>query len=157
MKLLRRRRADPRPSQPQRTPLDETRAWEQILNSHRSWAPRSVVRARYHDEQRQRQQQRASATAAAAPDARSPVFLETPVVAPPQPRAETGPTSPAPFSRPVPSEPSAQVPAPKTAEDFAIEQFKAFEVLAGNASRLAERIEEARSYEPEDPLPEYLW
>ena len=33
----------------------------------------------------------------------------------------------------------------------------AFETLCGNAERIAERIQEARSYEPEDPPPEYVW
>jgi hypothetical protein len=54
---------------------------------------------------------------------------------------------------PVPSERSAEGPAPKTSDEWAYEQFCAFEALCGNADRIAERLEEARSYEPKTLRP----
>jgi hypothetical protein len=58
-----------------------------------------------------------------------------------------------PNHQPVPSEPPPRYPPPKTADEWAYEHFLAFEKLCGNGDRIAERLEEARSYEPEDPCP----
>ena len=49
------------------------------------------------------------------------------------------------------------MPAPKTSDEWAYEHFLAFEKLCGNGDRIAERIEEARAYEPENPLPDDVW
>ena len=56
----------------------------------------------------------------------------------------------------MPSVPPAERHAAKTKADFEREQLVAFETLCGNADRIAERIEEARAYEPDDTRPEYV-
>jgi hypothetical protein len=83
------------------------------------------------------------------PETKESCSVETPVAAPQQPFASS--------ARPVPSVAPAGGPAPKTSAEWAYEQFLAFETLCGNADRIAERIEEARTYEPEEASPEYLW
>jgi hypothetical protein len=125
------------------------------------WATRGSGQSMTYRRRREaRQRQKAkqdSVTAPPAPDARSPVFLETPAAARLQPRAEIVPTPPAPFVQPVPSDPPAPVPAPKTSDEWGYEHFLAFETLCGNTDRIAERLEEARAYEPEEAPPEYVW
>jgi hypothetical protein len=151
VKLLRRRQPEPEPA-------DRTGDWEELLKSYRTWAPRSVVRDRYHREARQRrEQQRAGKKASVAPDPSESRLRQSSSAAPPQPRAETVSTAPAPLPEPVPSEPPAPVPEPKTSDEWAYEQFVAFEKLCGNGDRITERIEEARTYEPEEAPPEYVW
>jgi hypothetical protein len=150
VKLLRRR-------QPEPEPVDTTKQWEDILSSHRTWVPRSVRLDRYHAEQRQRQRERAAATPTPTKGTSQSRSTETPVAAPPQTRPKTVSAPPAPFSQPVPSPGPAEGPAAKTSDEWAYEHFLAFEKLCGNADRIAERLEEARSYEPEDTLPDYFW
>jgi hypothetical protein len=143
VKLLRRR-------QPEPEPVDTTAEWEELLHQYRTWAPRSVVRDRYHREARQRQRaKRAGANPHPPTGSKESCSVETQPSTPPQ--------TPVPFSQPVRSFASARVAEGKTQDDWAYEAFVAFETLCGNAGRIAERIEEARSYEPEDPLPEHLW
>lgn len=153
MKLLRRRQPEPEPVDE----ADELRRWEQLLQSHRTWAPRSVVRDRYHAEQRQQQQrQRAGMNAPPTNGTSQSRSAETHAAAPPQPRTEIASTHPA-NPEPVPSAAPAEGPAPKTQDEWAYEHFLAFETLCGNADRIAERIEEARTYEPEQAPPVYVW
>jgi hypothetical protein len=109
----------------------------------------------YKREARQRQQQRTRARTHTQAEAKESCSAETPVAAAPHPPTERLPTPP-PIPEPVPSEPP-QGPAAKTADEWAYEHFVAFEKLCGNGDRIAERLEEARAYEPEDPPPEYLW
>ena len=72
------------------------------------------------------------------------------------PEQKTSRPPPQTLSRSHPSRP-APVPAAKTSEEWDFEHFVAFEKACGNADRIAERIEEARSYEPEQAPPEYVW
>ena len=72
----------------------------------------------------------------------------------PKPRAENVSTPPPPNPQVVPSPATPPGgPAPKTAEDWAIEHLKAFETLAGNGSpdRFAERLAEIRDFDPDEP------
>lgn len=142
--------------QPEPEPIDTTAEWEEILQQHRTWAPRSVVRARYHDEARAKQRARADKKTHPATRTSESPLLDTPDAAPPQPRAgftAEGPPNP----DPVPSVAPAPVPAKKTDADFERERFESFEVLAGNGHRLDERWQEVRDWEPEDEPAPYLW
>jgi hypothetical protein len=82
------------------------------------------------------------------PEAKESCSVETPPSRPPQPAA--------PSAEPVLSAASADGPAARTQDEWAFEAFVAFETLCGNADRIAERIEEARAYEPDDTPPEYV-
>jgi hypothetical protein len=145
VKLWRRRERE-QPVQPD--PELEHRIAD-VLHRYGTYRGRDSVLYAYKAEARQRQQRRAGNRNHPQPDRRSPVFLETPAAATPQIAAEN--------SESVPSVAPAEGPAAKTEDEWAYEHFLAFEKLCGNANRIAERLEEARSYEPEDPLPDYVW
>lgn len=153
VKLVRRRQPEPEPVNREA----DREEWADLLRRYRTRSSPEMQRELYHAEARKRQKARTAATPTPTKGTSQSRSVETPVAAAPQPQAENVSTPPAPFVRAVPSEHPAPVPAPKTSDEWAYEHFLAFETLCGNGDRIAERVEEARAYEPEEAPPEYVW
>jgi len=169
VKLLRRHR------RPAPEPVDHEAAreeWADLLRRYRTRSSPEMQRELYHAETRQRQKARAGANTPPRPETSQSRLLDTHAdeaqrtraetvsgLAPPQTSVKTVLTDSEapPKPEPVPSVAPAEGPAPKTPDEWAYEHFLAFEKLCGNADRIAERLEEARAYEPEEAPPEYLW
>jgi hypothetical protein len=120
-----------------------------VLLKYTTTSPRDLKLAAYKAEAARRRQAKAAARAHREPDARSPVFLDSPGATAPQPPADIIRT-PGPIPEPVPSVAHGEGPAPppplltEAAHDRAL--LESWEAFRKSFEPLVESNDEYRDY-----------